>query len=74
MPRIRERYVSLLEAMVEVHTNSLVQAFRTAKSGKQCSKKLLCLDKFGNIRPVNLKEYSEINGKWISRPICSRYP
>jgi len=28
------------------------------------AKKLLCLDKFGNIRPVNLEEHSGINGKW----------
>jgi hypothetical protein len=62
--RIREKYACLLETMVNVRINSSVQAFRTAKCGRQCSKKLLCGDGLGNIGAVDLVGRSGINGKW----------
>ena len=38
---------------------------RTAEFGGQCSKNLLCLDRSGNIKTVNLEEHVElmVNGK-----------
>jgi hypothetical protein len=46
----------------------------TAEFAGQCSKNLLCLDRFGNIETVNLEEHVEsmVNGK--ARPTFAKCP